>query len=454
MLLRFDVPSRTKRTTRVPVCMYIHREFRLASARRVDRSENLNASRKAFIDTWTMKALAFFLTLTPVDSMISSPVASIKSNDLKHWRCPTCYRRGTTGSFYLFLVVTVICCSGTDALYRPSTKIRPAEFHPDTSSTILLRLRGGSARSNNEPIELNPDYQHYVPPPKKLAKNEHELWLQQQQQQQKKKQQQQQYHSQQATFTLARSKETSLVGRIQGYFVSLHQVSPSLFWTILTCLGVFGMWQTPQFTTRPNSIVYRWWFVNTHENAKRTLGLSLILSSLSHISPYHLLVNLVTLSQLGPSARQLLRQSRRIRPRPSWKYELWPLLASSAAFSNALFLLGQRKGASSLGLSGVTMALLAIQARAYPERQYGIVLGVIPISLRAKYLVQLLILVSAIGSWSSLPWHRMGANKNDIAHLAHLGGLVYGLLYYEMVILGRSPQHVVQRMVSALRRRC
>lgn len=183
----------------------------------------------------------------------------------------------------------------------------------------------------------------------------------------------------------------------------------------------------------------------------------MILSSMSHISPYHLLVNLVTLSQLGPTVRQLLQHSRPLlRSSGSWKSVMWPLMASSAIFSNGLYLLGSPRGASSLGLSGVTMALLAIQARAYPERKYGIVLGVIPVSLRAKELLLILLAVSLIGTWSSSAswgrWRGIGSSKTNVAHLGHLGGLIYGLLYYELVILARTPQQVVHRTLSSLRR--
>ncbi len=320
--------------------------------------------------------------------------------------------------------------NGTAALHRPGKTWRGSSF-VDCKQTlsIALNTRGGSAKQNSEPIELNPDYHHYIPP-----RNEHDAWLQQQQQQ--------------TTFTFGRRKEPSLIERAQNYFVVLHELSPSLFSMTLSCIGVFAMWQIPRFTRRPNSLLYKW-FVNSRANLKHTFGLSLVMSSLSHISPYHLLVNLMTLSQLGPSVKLLINQSQRFRRFPPRAPAMWPLLVSSAAFSNALFLAGSKRGASSLGLSGVTMALMAIQARAYPDRRYGMIIGVIPISLKAKHMLQLLLVVSLIGSWSSSSLRRNVGGSN-IAHLAHLGGLVYGMIYYELVVQNQSPHQLLDKMLRSL----
>jgi membrane associated rhomboid family serine protease len=319
-----------------------------------------------------------------------------------------------------------------------------------------LQLRGGAARNGGGPIELNPGYDHYVGTSSSPSSNEHEVWLQQQQTFQQQ-QQQQQHQSSFASFRFPQ-KETSLKEKIQNYFVSLHQISPFLLWTTLACMAVFGMWQIPRFTRGPpNSILSRY-FVNSHDNTRKTLGLSLVLASVSHISPYHLLVNLLSFSHLGPSVCTLLQQQQQQQASSSlfrsgqqqWKSKLWPLLLSSAVFSNAFFLLsqGRRRGAaSSLGLSGVTMTLLAIQALATPSRQFRIVLGIFPVSLQAKHFLQILIGVSLLGCLSS---GSSGSASSNIAHGAHLGGLVYGMLYYELVIVGLTPQRLLKKIQKSL----
>jgi membrane associated rhomboid family serine protease len=366
----------------------------------------------------------------------------------------------------LLLLLSVTCLIETSqALRRPSsfTVINYRWTHTgllignDDYKTNYSKLRGGATQSDSGPIELNPGYKHYSggsSSPPRL--NEHEAWLQEQQQHQNLQQQQ----SSSFTFGLG-NKDTSLIERIQNYFVSLHQISPSLCWTTLVCMGVFGMWQTPRFTRRPPNSILSSYFVNSHQNIKKTLGLSLVLPAFSHISPYHLLVNLLSLSHLGPSVRGLLQQQSQqrlhaFRRQSQWKSDMWPLLLSSSAFSNAVFLFLQGRGASSLGLSGVTMSLLAIQARAFPNHQYGIVLGVIPVSFQAKYLLQILLVASLVGSLfsasSSFRWGRRGRGGSQIAHGAHFGGLVYGILYYELVILGLTPQQVFKKMIKSIRR--
>lgn len=374
-------------------------------------------------------------------------------------------------SYYRPSWLTAICwfllCSGTcmldtaQALRHPHSNL---PYFPTTgfghNVKTFLKLRGGSARpaaADSGPIELNPGYKHFAT----SSRNEHEAWLQQQQQAQ--------HQRQQSGFTFGNNmiqKETSVIERIQNYFVSLHQISPSLFWTTIACMAVFGMWHTPRFTRWPDSVLYRY-FVNNHDNVKKTFGLSLVLPSLSHISPYHLLVNLMSLSHLGPSVRQLLLQSQSLgffgpSSYRQGKSQMWPLILSSAAFSNALFLILQPQSggrgassSSSLGLSGVTMALLAIQARASPNHKYGIVLGVIPVSLQAQHLLQILLVTSLVGTFfssssssSSLFGRRQGSQP--IAHGAHFGGLLYGILYYELVILGLTPRQLFRKISKSL----
>lgn len=175
------------------------------------------------------------------------------------------------------------------------------------------------------------------------------------------------------------------------------------------------------------------------------MGASLILSSLSHISPYHLLFNLLALLNFGPSVKRILQQRTRAFTTTD-KSMLWPLLVSSAMFSNAAQLwLTARRGSSSssLGLSGVTMALAAIQARAEPHRTFRVLLlGIIPVSMQARHLLPILMAVSLVGHlW---PFQQRGGD--NIAHMAHLAGLIFGVVYYECGILGLSPGQLTRKV--------
>ncbi len=78
-----------------------------------------------------------------------------------------------------------------------------------------------------------------------------------------------------------------------------------------------------------------------------------------------------------------------------------------------------------MGLSGVTMSLIAINARLHPQRVFGIVVGVFPVRLPAEHMLQILLIGSLVGSFSQ---------GLRIAHLAHLGGLLFGMLYYKLYL--------------------
>ena len=308
---------------------------------------------------------------------------------------------------------------------------------------------GGSFHKQGGAIELNPAFQGSNP----SFKNEHEEWLQQQEQEP--------YDTlfhQRSSVTIPRKNHkqqdsSSIVSKITNYFVALHHNSPSLCWTMISCLTVFGMWQVSRFTKQPNSILSLW-FVNSRYNTRRTLGASLVLSSLSHMAPYHLVINLMALGQFGPRVQRLLQQSssrRRsfVTTTPHGNHvPLWPLLVSSAIVSNLaqIGLTNRPGGGSSLGLSGVTMALSAVQARAEPTRRFAVLLGgVFPISLQAHQMLLTMILLSLGGHLMTfLPQHRGGSGGgNNIAHMAHLGGLLFGIVYYECAIRGSTPRQLL-----------
>jgi membrane associated rhomboid family serine protease len=297
-------------------------------------------------------------------------------------------------------------CSLTNGLRRPlhgqSRYSRsPAWSSTSSSSTnpLLLDLRGGSSyHYQNQPIELNPGYDNYSASPPLSAVNEHEAWL---------REQRQQSELMTGAPAFRRSiNDESIFTRTIRYMKTIQKTSPSIFWTAFSCVGIFILWQIPAM--RP--LLLRLCVCN-RSSVVQAAGLPLILAALSHASLYHLLGNMVTLLGIAPGvARDITRP-------------LWPLLLGSALFSNALWVALRRSG-SCLGLSGVAMSVIAVQARAVPERVYRIFLaGVIPISLPAYQILQILLLVSLAGSF---------VNNSRIAHLTHLGGLLFGVLYYEL----------------------
>jgi len=84
--------------------------------------------------------------------------------------------------------------------------------------------------------------------------------------------------------------------------------------------------------------------------------------------------------------------------------------------------------------------MLAAYASSAPDRVLRIMLmGIIPVSLRAGTMVQLLLVFSLVGS--------LFMPSSPIAHLAHLGGLLFGLLYYQNVMIAGSKQKLPMKML-------
>jgi membrane associated rhomboid family serine protease len=124
------------------------------------------------------------------------------------------------------------------------------------------------------------------------------------------------------------------------------------------------------------------------------------------------------------------------------KSRLWPFMLGSSILSNAVFVTFRPHGVC-LGLSGVTTSLFAACANASPDDSVRIlVAGIVPISLSTKTVFELLAGISLLGSFST---------RSTIAHLVHLGGLVFGSLYYRLVILeGKTTAKPTKRNNSAV----
>jgi rhomboid family protein len=96
-------------------------------------------------------------------------------------------------------------------------------------------------------------------------------------------------------------------------------------------------------------------------------------------------------------------------------------------------------GTAVVGASAAALGLVAAFATLYPERELTLLLFfVLPVTLRAKYLLWGTALLSVFcilfpGSWLAV---LMGGN---IAHAAHLGGMLTGIVFARQFIQGRWP---------------
>ncbi len=242
--------------------------------------------------------------------------------------------------------------------------------------------RGGSS-----PYEINPNY---VPPRQPLTLGDLE-------QQQYTPQYQHQYHVQ-------IPKQSSILDQVKQYITQLHALSPTLSIGSASCIFIWILWQRPQY----QRFLQRN-FVCSRYNLNRGRHFTTLTSAVSHASLSHLLVNLFAYLSFGPTLVQTI--------------SLWPLVVGAALFSSHVFLLASKNGGC-MGLSGITLAFLAIFARMHPQRELGVMLmGIIPVRMQAQVALLALLVWSVLGSI-----FRIG----NVAHAAHLGGLLFGMGYYEL----------------------
>jgi membrane associated rhomboid family serine protease len=186
---------------------------------------------------------------------------------------------------------------------------------------------------------------------------------------------------------------------------ALMDLPPSLRHTVLSCVAVFILWQIPAC----KGTLYHH-FVCRFENLRSGRIDSLVLSAISHSGLFHMAFNLLALVSLGPPVKQMLGQP------------MWPLLLGASLSGSITFLLFDKIRNGCMGLSGVTLALLSVYARLLPRKSLGIlVAGIIPVRLPAMHILQILLVWSFFGSFVQSP----------VAHAAHLGGLLFGLVYFE-----------------------
>ena len=338
---------------------------------------------------------------------------------------------------------------------RRNNRTKNKQQHPDP--VVVEHPRYFDTETN---VELNPDYidssksttrrrrRNKSNKPLLSSQNEHDQWilLQQelQQNQQSKHHQQgidlhdqfaQIYDVDSGTDTTMRRQRTlaeqtkGILPYIRQKANLLRQVSPTSYWTAVSCIGVFLLWHLLPSSTSP--ILYDI-FSCSRLSIRHSRGLSLILSSISHQSLRHLIVNLWSLSYLVPRYR-LLMTTKTATSKSSTTTDLWHFFIGSSIFSNAMFVLFRKQGVC-LGLSGVTMALLAACTNASPRDHIRIIVaGIVPISMSTLTLMEILFLISFLGSFST---------RSTIAHLVHLGGLIFGTLYYQFIIL--DPRRFVK----------
>ena len=284
-----------------------------------------------------------------------------------------------------------------------------AARHSFTSpQSKLQQLRGGNI------YEQNPNYQHASPTLGDVDNNGY-------------------YRS--TSFAVPTNRKPPPITKlITEYFASLQKFSPTLSYGTYTSLILFTLWQ---FT--PNSHigqVLQRHFVCSQRNMKQRRYHTLLTSAFSHASFHHLAVNMYAFLNFGPSVANVLA---------SQSVELWVFVVSAALFGSLTFLVFDKRGIGScIGLSGVTLALLAFDSLVYPSKELRMIVSFIPIQLPAYYLYLGLLGFSALGVLGLV------GGRSNVAHSTHLGGLIFGQCFYEAFRRGwvRRWNYQVRRLLK------
>ncbi|KAL7545761.1 hypothetical protein ACHAWF_009114, partial [Thalassiosira exigua] len=276
----------------------------------------------------------------------------------------------------------------------PSSRFAISGLTTDSAEKHCLacidKLRGG------DPYESNPNYQH-SPTLGDVDKDGY-------------------YRGQASYQTPLRSNQRPppLTQLISAYFAEIRNFSPTLYNGTVASLLLFLVWQLP---SRHVSQTLRDHFVCSHYNViGRKRFHALVTSAFSHASFHHLAVNVYAFLTFGRSVKHTLERHG---------ISLWAFVISAALFGNSAFLAFDRgRNGSCIGLSGVTLALLAFDSLVYPSKELRLFVAFFPIVMPAYYLFLGLLCFSFAGIFGF-------AGRSSVAHSTHLGGLVYGALFFE-----------------------
>ena len=126
----------------------------------------------------------------------------------------------------------------------------------------------------------------------------------------------------------------------------------------------------------------------------------------AHGGFFHILLNMYALWMFGTVLEKVWGPKR---------FLIFYLACGLAAGVAQMFL----SNAPAIGASGAIMGLLAAFGYLFPNTQFFII--PIPVPVKAKYLVMIVAALDLFGEFQS-------GGPDNIAHFAHLGGLVMGLL--------------------------
>lgn len=203
---------------------------------------------------------------------------------------------------------------------------------------------------------------------------------------------------------------------VRNYIVALHNFSPTLSNGFFSSILVYMLWKS-QASSFVGKYLRNHFQCSRYNVIRKKRFHALILSAFSHASFNHIAVNMYAYLTFGRSVKQVLARHG---------ISLWPLVFSSAILGNLAFLAFDNGQGSCIGLSGVTLSLVAFDALVHPTKELRMFVSFIPLRISAYHLYLVLLGISVMGILGIEILER-----GSIAHSTHLGGLVWGSLFYE-----------------------
>jgi membrane associated rhomboid family serine protease len=202
-----------------------------------------------------------------------------------------------------------------------------------------------------------------------------------------------------------------------------HLPTPALRVITVLNLVVFGAWVQAALSGAEDLARMTAWFTVSSAGVAEGRVWTLLTSGISHASLPHLLFNMLALWAFAPDVERLVGSRGFVH--------LYVAGAIVSSLGHLAYTTWTGNDIPALGASGALMAVAVVSALVYPGRRLIIMFLFEMSAISAVSLFVLLDLTSVIF-----------AAEDGVAHGAHLGGALYGLIYHRL----RLRTYLVERL--------
>lgn len=213
-----------------------------------------------------------------------------------------------------------------------------------------------------------------------------------------------------------------LSDRVRGWLDRFGSVVSLLIWMNVAVFVVQTIWQVGQRVGPAEITLFDRLFALSAPQLIRGFVWQPFTYMFLHADIWHILINMLLLWFLGREVEYFLG------PRCFTRLYLMCGLAGAALWLAFNF----RSDVPVLGASAAVLGCAIAFATLFPDREITLLLFfVLPIRMRARYLALIAVAVDAIPL--------LQRTQSNVAHLAHLGGMIIGYLYIKELGYGRMP---------------